>query len=388
MENTDLDQAIKQHRMGTLTIKTSPNASVKVKQLKHEFWFGTCLARRTLLGTEHSEDMEKYRQVVKQNFNSAVHENALKWEVTEPEKDKVSYEGADKILEWCEENDIKMRGHCLYWEKPVHVQEWLKSLDKEELKEKVKNRAKDVLTRYKGRISEYDVNNEMLHGDFYKSKFGENIYVDMFKWAKDTDPDAKLYVNDYEILETSICEKYVEHIERLLENGAPIGGIGIQGHLLKGEALSSDRIKKVLDKLAQFNLPIKITEFDMRTLNEEAKVKGLQNLYKTCFEYPSVDGILMWGFWQNSHWLASSRNKMYAVEGYTALWKKDWTPTPSVDAYRNLVFDEWWTNREEKADQKGICSIDAFYGSHLVESNGRQKQVELKKEEREKEVNL
>ena len=36
MENVNLDEAIKNNRMGTLTIKTAPNASVKVKQLKHD----------------------------------------------------------------------------------------------------------------------------------------------------------------------------------------------------------------------------------------------------------------------------------------------------------------------------------------------------------------
>ncbi len=386
MENTDIDQAIKQNRTGTLTIKTTPNASVKVKQLKHEFWFGTCIARRTLLGTEHAEDMEKYRQIIKENFNSAVHENALKWENTEIEKDKVSYEEADMILDWCQQNDIKMRGHCLYWEKDMHVQDWLKNLDKEELKQRVKNRAKGVLTYYKDKISEYDVNNEMLHGDFYKSKLGSSIHVDMFKWAQEADPNARLYVNDYEILEKDIFNRYVEHIEELLNAGAPIGGIGIQGHLLQGQALDADRIKKVLEGLAQFNLPMKITEFDMRTLDEDAKVKGLENLYKVCFAHPLVDGILMWGFWQRSHWL--SANKEYGIKGYTALWEKNWTPTPSVEAYRNLVFNKWWTNWEGKADEKGICSTNVFYGSHIVESEGKQKQVELKKDEGNKEIIL
>lgn len=384
MGDSSMDKAIKQNRTGTITIKTRPNVSVKVKQLKHEFWFGTCIARRTLLGTEHAEDMEKYRQIIKENFNSSVHENALKWPSTEPEKDKISYKEADDILDWCEENDIKMRGHCIFWEKQECVQDWLKELDNEELKKRIKKRARDVLTRYKGRISEYDVNNEMLHGDFYVKRFGSSIHVDMFNWCKEIDPNAKLYVNDYQILDGEYFPKYVKHIEELLNAGAPVSGIGIQGHLLGGKVVDVTRIKEILDSLAQFNLPIKITEFDIKTLDETIKAEALQNLYTVCFAHPSVEGILMWGFWQNSHWFAA--NKVYGIKGYTALWKKDWTPTPSADAYRDLIFNKWWTNWEGKADAKGVCNLNAFYGKHLIEVGGKQQTIELKKEEGNKTI--
>ncbi|MDD5455082.1 MAG: endo-1,4-beta-xylanase [Candidatus Ratteibacteria bacterium] len=386
MNDSSVDKAIKQNRMATITIRTRPNASVKVKQIRHEFWFGTCIARRTLLGTEHAEDMEKYRWVVKENFNSAVHENALKWPNTEPEKGKVSYKDADAILDWCEKNDIKMRGHCVFWEKQVCVQDWLKSLDDGELKKSLRNRAKDVLSRYKGRISEYDVNNEMLHGDFYVKRFGDSIHVDMFNWCKEADPNAKLYVNDYEIIDGEYFPRYVEHIEKLLEAGAPISGIGIQGHLFLGKVVDTARIKDILDKLSQFNLPIKITEFDVRTLDETVKAENLRNVYTACFAHSSVDGVFMWGFWQNSNWL--STNKVYGIKGYTSLWKKDWAPTPSVKVYRDLVFNEWWTDWRGEADAKGVCSLNAFYGKHLIEVCDKKQTIELKKEEGNKTITV
>jgi endo-1,4-beta-xylanase len=39
-----------------------------------------------------------------------------------------------------------------------------------------------------------------------------------------------------------------------------------------------------------------------------------------CFAHPSVEGILMWGFWQGKHWRPNA-----------FLWKKDWTPTDRND---------------------------------------------------------
>lgn len=278
-----------------------------------------------------------------------------------------------------------MRGHCIFWEKEEFVQDWLKQLDDKELKSRIKKRARDVLTRYKGRISEYDVNNEMIHGDFYLKRFGSGIHVDMFKWCQEADPQAKLYVNDYDILAGDDFPKYEKHIEELLKAGAPIGGIGLQGHFLNTVVVDIRKVKNILDRLSRFNLPIKITEFDIKTLDEAVKAEGLKNLYKTCFAYPSVAGILMWGFWQRSHCLSSRK---FGIEGYTALWKADWTLTPAAETYRDLVFNKWWTNWEGKADKKGVCSLNAFYGRHLISTGSKQTTIELKKEEGDKTVTL
>ena len=88
------------------------------------------------------------------------------------------------------------------------------------------------------------------------------------------------------------------------------------------------KVKATLDTLARFDLPIKITEFDMNTKDEAAKARGVEALYRVCFAHPAVEGVLMWGFWQGRHWRPDA-----------ALWKKDWTPTPAAEVYHKLVYD-------------------------------------------------
>ena len=371
------EELIRRHRMGIITVAAPPGTAVRVEQLRHEFWFGTAISRGPMCGKGVSpRDRAKYLEVLKDNFNATVHENAMKWYSTEREKDELAYGDADAMLEWCERNEIPLRGHCVFWCVDKFVQPWIKGLTDEELRRRLEGRAKLLLKRYRGRVPEYDVNNEMLHANYYAERLGEEIRVQMFKWCKEADPEARLYVNDYGIISGGGVGKYERHIKQLLEAGAPIGGIGVQGHfgLRQGDekegGISPNHLKSVLDRLAKFGLPIKVTEFDLLTDNEEAKKIGLTNLYRTCFAHPAVDGILMWGFWEGCHWRPKA-----------APWKRDWTPTPGAEAYRDLVYNQWWTRWVGKTGADGRVQVPAFYGRHRVQVGDRTREIDLPKVE-------
>lgn len=384
-----ITKPVLKHRMGLLVVKTTPGARVTVQQVAHEFPFGTVIDGRAFNGKLSPADREKYLAVLKDNFNSVVSGNALKWPATERKQGEVNYSVADAILAWCTENGLRIRGHCVYWAEDEFVQDWVKQLDTPALRNAVEARAMNLLGRYRDKIDEFDVNNEMLHGHFYEKRLGESIHREMFLWCKKANPKAILYVNDYGVLPGDYLnkgdglEKYDKQIESLLASGAPVGGIGLQGHFK--DRVDKEKVKRVLDRLSRFNLPIKITEFDMKTLDENAKAKGLEDLYRVCFEHPAVDGILMWGFWEKAHWLTSKR---WGIDGYSALWDKDWNPMPAAKVYRDLVFKEWWTNYEGTADEKGICEVPVFLGRHKVTASGAEMTVGLSKSEPRKEITL
>jgi len=359
--------AILELRTGRLSIRTSPRARVRVTQLSHEFPFGTAIAGRMFRDDADPVEKRKYLETLKANFNAAVHENELKWYHTERNgPGNPDYSDADRMLEWCERNGLAMRGHCIFWGVDQFVQDWVKKLDDAALRAALERRAKDIVGRYKGRIREFDLNNEMLHGDYYARRLGPGITADMFRWAKEANPEVVLYVNDYNILSGGDSARYVEQIKGLLARGIPVGGIGCQGHV--GGSIVPEVTRRVLDDLAQFRLPIKITEFDANTDDEGLKARTLEDVYRLAFAHPAVEGILMWGFWEGAHWIPKA-----------ALWKRDFTPTPAAKTYRDLVFGEWWTNVELVADRSGRCETRAFFGRHRVESEGRSVEVELSK---------
>ena len=57
----------------------------------------------------------------------------------------------------------------------------------------------ELTARYRGQFAEYDLNNEMIHGNYYEQRLGPGITKEMALWVKDGDPNAKLFVNDYDI---------------------------------------------------------------------------------------------------------------------------------------------------------------------------------------------
>lgn len=380
-----INDDISRHRKGKLTVNANPGDKVAVEQLSHEFWFGGAISNGLADGSMSHYDQMQYKQKFLQNFNSAVTENAVKWLSMEPQKGMVNYQVVDGILEWTDENNIPLRAHNIFWGIPQFVQPWLKELDDQELRETLKTRAETLTSRYKGRFAEYDLNNEMVHGNYYQERLGADITKLMAEWAHNGDPEAKLYLNDYDILTGNRLSDFMAQIRSLLKQGVPIAGIGVQGHL-HAETFDREQLRRALDSLATFNLPVRITEFNMpgqrskfynetapapEITPEEARLaaKELTDYYKIAFAHPAVDGILMWGFWEGALWIPAA-----------ALYKRDWTPTPSAEAYQNLIHKEWWTKETGKAGKKGTYTTPAFYGKYKVTVNGKEKIVDLTKE--------
>ncbi len=385
--NTDeTNDSIQKHRTGIIVIQTTPNTAVQVKQLRHEFWFGAAISDHIFNGRASEEAVRMYKEKFLENFNSAVTENALKWGNMEREKGMVNFSTTDQILAWTDEHQIPLRGHNIFWGIPNRVQDWLKAMDNEQLHQTLYTRASTIAARYKGRFAEYDLNNEMLHGNYYQDRLGPEITKKMVDWIKTFDPQAKLFLNDYDILTARLVRPYIDQIQHFLDQEVRIDGIGVQGHL-HAENFNSDSLILSLDLLAQFDLPIIITEFNMpgqrskflrrgseqipamNIEEEKQKAQNIVDYYRICFAHPAVDGILMWGFWEGANWIPAS-----------SLYKRDWTPTASVEAYQALVFDEWWTDFQGQSDDDGICHLRAFYGTHQVTVNGVVKTVVLSKE--------
>jgi len=380
-----IEARIAEIRMGDITVKTKPGAEVKVQQVRHEFLFGTAIANRLAEKSRKPfapEDRKMFLKILSENFNYAVHENALKWYACEKEPDVVDYYAADRIWQICQDYNIPMRGHCIFWAKDEYIMPWLNQLNNDRLRAAVHRRASDVTKHFKGRIEEFDLNNEMINGNFFRRRLGYDTVKEMASMAKAGNPNVTLYLNDYGILveDGFNAGAYIAQIENLLKMGVPIGGIGCQGHkadIVGGAATTPEHVQKTLDMLARFNLPIKITEAVFDADSEQGQAEALRMFFPICFAHPNVEAILMWGFWAGAHWRSQA-----------AMWKKDWTPTPQALAYRDLVFNKWWTQTSGKADYDGVFKARAFYGDYIISSNVKTQKVILSKKAKSVQVSF
>lgn len=324
---------------------------MKVKQIQNSFPFGSCITRRSI-------DNEKMVRFLVKNFNWAVFGNELKWSWTEPQRGNFNYKDVDELLEFCKNQNLEVRGHCIFWEVEYAVQPWVQSLNNSDLITAVQNRLTQLLTRYKGKFRHYDVDNEMLHGSFYKDRLGNDIHANMFGTSHQLDPSATLFVNDYHIEDGSDVrsspEEYIRQILDLQQQGAPVGGIGIQGHI---DSPVGPVVSSALDKLATLGLPIWFTELDVSSTNEFVRAEDLEVMLREAFAHPAVEGVILWGFWElymsreNAH-LVNAEGKINAAgKRYLALKK------------------EWLSRARGYIDAQGEFRFRGFYGTYDIEIN-------------------
>ena len=83
-----------------------------------------------------------------------------------------------------------------------------------------------------------------------------------FKFAREADPEANLYYNDYGIEAGPKHASSMVLLKRLLKDGAPIHGVGIQGHW-STTGLPYAAMDKAISDYASLGLKVSITELDV-----------------------------------------------------------------------------------------------------------------------------
>uniref|UniRef100_A0A1J3DLZ9 Endo-1,4-beta-xylanase A n=1 Tax=Noccaea caerulescens TaxID=107243 RepID=A0A1J3DLZ9_NOCCA len=324
-------------------------ATVNIRQTRNSFPFGSCISRSNI-------DNEDFVDFFINNFNWAVFGNELKWYWTEPEQGSFNYRDADEMVGFCEKYNIETRGHCIFWEVESHVQPWVQQLSDCELEAAVESRVTDLLTRYNGKFRHYDVNNEMLHGSFYRDRLGSDARARMFRTAHELDPLATLFLNEYHIEDgydgRSSPEKYIKLVHKLQKKGAPVGGIGIQGHITSPVG---HIVRSALDKLSTLGLPIWFTELDVSSVNEHVRGDDLEVMLWEAFAHPAVEGVMLWGFWE----LFMSREHSHLVNA-------DGEVNEAGKRFLEIK-REWMTFVDGVIEDEGGFEFRGYHGSYTVE---------------------
>ncbi|MBN2632168.1 MAG: endo-1,4-beta-xylanase, partial [Bacteroidales bacterium] len=259
-------------------------------------------------------------------------ENCMKPQPIHPSEDKYNFVTADAMVAWCQKNGLKVWGHTLAWhsqspawffqEKNPATGEAASpaaqganppaaapdpnaprpnrggfgdrgntgpQASREVVLERLKDHIMTVVGRYKGRITGWDVFNESIAdgGDgttenlrtfsWYKAA-GPEVITLAFKWAHEADPDAQLYYNDYNI-EQGAVENKGKHasslllLKRLIAEGAPITGVGIQGHWHLDTNLED--VEKAIENYAALGLRVSITELDVTATGRNSGAFGV-----------------------------------------------------------------------------------------------------------------
>jgi GH35 family endo-1,4-beta-xylanase len=362
---------IRQHRKAELEIEVRdadslpvPYASVHANLTRHAFGFGSAVNLQRL--TDPSPTYATYRQKILELFNRVVNENDLKWPAWEGDWG-AGFTKAKSIagLQWLKARGYYVRGHNLVWPSYDNVANSARALwgQPDALRAHVLWHIGDVGTSTGMYCDEFDVINEPYTNHDLMDMLGNDVMVDWFNKAREVMPATRLFLNDYDILasggstDTAHQQGYYDAIRFLLDRGAPLGGIGCQGHF-NGSALTPPpTLWQILDRFSTFGLPIEITEFDLGTFDDLADADYMRDFMTAVFAHPSVSGFVQWGFWERMHW-----------QPERALFRADWSIKPNGVAYKQLVFRDWWTTAAGATDDSGRYRVadKAFKGRYDI----------------------
>ncbi len=342
-------------------------AAVKVNMKRHAFGFGTAVSGGTL------RENARYAEEILKNFNKVVIENDLKW----PFWESWGRDNADYALNWLAANGISMvRGHNVIWPDknnlPGDVVDMLTAepVDEEALRNRISDHISQIMAFTKGRVTEWDVLNEPYTSHDVQDVLGNEEMAAWFQKARQIDPDVGLYINDFSILSSGGWDlqhqnAYYDTIQYILDHSGPIDGIGLQSHF-NVNVTPPARVLEILDRFAAFGKDLQVTEFDVDIADEQIQADYTRDFLTAAFSHPAVKGFLMWGFWAGAHWLP--RGAMFTL---------DWQERENYRVWRDLVYNQWWTNAEGLTGDDGIFRARGFLGDYDVEINGAATQLKV-----------
>ncbi|GEM_PF-256472 len=308
---------------------------------------GTCVNSQWFYGQTGST----YENILKSEFGMVVAENEMKVDAIEPSQNSFNFSNGDKLVNFAQSNNMKVRGHTLVWHAqiPSWMQNWNGSRDG--LIAAMNNHITKTMEHYKGKVAEWDVVNEAcddsgngLRRSVWTNKIGNDFIDIAFQTARKADPDALLFYNDYNIEDMGAKSNTAFNmIKSMKERGIPIDGVGFQCHFINGMSSSQfAAIEQNIKRYAAIGVQVSITELDIRMNDSESQSSGFQtqaNNYKSlmeiCLRNDNVKTFVFWGFTDKYSWIPGT----FPGTGRGLIYDSNLNPKPAYDALKQVLMN-------------------------------------------------
>ena len=336
------------------------------------FTIGVAVNPRNVM--EHSQ-----MDLIVKEFNSITAENVMKPGEIHPAEGVWNFEAADRVADFCRANGIPLRGHNLCW----HSQfcDWMftdkkgRPVKKEVFYQRLREHIITVVTRYKDIVYAWDVVNEAISDQAFahpgetpnpyrNSRLyqlcGDEFIAKAFQFAREADPDALLFYNDYNETDPGKSDRICNMVKKMQDAGVPIDGIGMQGHFnIYGP--SEEELEAAIVKYSKLVKHIHVTELDVRINTEmggqlrfsrgenqplPAYLAKLQEdqynrLFKVYRRHADViDNVTFWNLGDGDSWLG--------VNNHPLLFDENYKPKRAYSVVKD--FDPVYDHRTPKKD--------------------------------------
>jgi endo-1,4-beta-xylanase len=384
---------IKLYRMGNLTVNVQDgsgaaiaNAVVTAAMQKHKFGFGTAANPSRYTGTA---TIPNYIAALNQYSGQAIFNKVNMANYKWPNWETAGYSaGLNTENQWLRSHGItQLRGHNLVWPnyRPGHapyidVPNDVPTLSGTALANRVLAHLDSEVgdPTVHGFIDDWDVVNEpsdspsiedaILGGPDTTTGDASVITTWLAEVVKN-DPAPYLFINESG-LENNTRHTYLtlenydfNLLSALIADHANIDGFNQEGHF-NAVPVPPVTEKAIMDRFAALTtingpLQSEVTEYDNQFTDPVLRADFLADYMTLAFSEPTFRSFTLWGFWQTDGF------------GEEEIYDVNWNLLPAGEAWKGLIYNQWWTNTSATSNASGVAVINGFLGRYaLTASSG------------------
>jgi endo-1,4-beta-xylanase len=270
-------------------------------------------------------------------FDMVTPGNEMKWDTTEPSNGSYNFGPGDGIVNWAKPFNMRVRGHNLVWHS--QLPSWVTSLPLNQVQGAMEAHITTEATHNKGEVYSWDVVNEpfnedgTLRQDVFYNAMGSGYIADAIRTAHNADPNAKLYLNDYNIEgENAKSNGMYSLAQSLLAQGVPLNGIGFESHFIVGQVPSD--MQANMQRFANLGLDVAVTELDDRvqlpatSAELQQQATDYSNVVKDCLNVSRCVGVSQWGVGDADSWIPGT----FPGYGAATMYDNNYQPKPAYYA--------------------------------------------------------
>ncbi|KAG8736697.1 hypothetical protein FRC10_009042 [Ceratobasidium sp. 414] len=262
--------------------------------------------------------------------------NQLKWDATEKSRNVFTFTYGDYEVSWAKNHSQIIRGHTFAWYS--QLPSWVSGGGF--------NNATliSILQNHIATVAGRDVVNEAFNEDgtmrsnVYLSTIGPSYVAIALRAARAADPNAKLYINDYNIEWTGAKSDGLYALAKsLVAQGVPLNGIGFQAHLVVNSF--SRTFQANFERFAALGLDVAYTELDIRmTLPATdallaSQAENYSYVVKACLAVSRCVGITTWDTSDDHSWIPG----VFPGQGAALLFDANKKPKPAYYAVADAL---------------------------------------------------
>lgn len=297
----------------------------------------------------------EFREILGREFGSTT--MPAYWSTTEPRPGVFDFAVADAAVAAADALGLRLRGHPLVWGR-LALPTWVSSMtDPAEMRARMTAHIQALVGRYAGRIAQWDVVNEPLtflgapgttdglEDYVFHRLLGPGYIAEALAAAHAADPAAKLFVNELLAMRPGPKQDRLFRLAQdLLAAGAPLHGIGFQGHVtppyLPTYRPTRAEMIATFERFAALGLAVEVTELDVTLQPRSSCTLALQgetyrDVMAACLAVPACRGVTVWGLGDGFTWIKD----LFNVDGAPLPFDEAWQPKPAFVGMRAAVRD-------------------------------------------------